>query len=53
MSYLIFPNQLFELKYFPKDNQPRTVYLIEEPVLFGFRDKKMNFNKKFISLCRI
>ena len=52
MSYLIFPNQLFELKYFPKDNQPRTVYLIEEPVLFGFRDKKMNFNKLKLVLHR-
>lgn len=52
MSYLIFPNQLFELKYFPKDNEPRTVHLIEEPVLFGFRDKKMNFNKLKLVLHR-
>jgi deoxyribodipyrimidine photolyase-related protein len=51
-SCLIFPNQLFELKYFPKDNVPRKVYLLEEPVLFGYRNKKLNFNKLKLVLHR-
>ncbi len=52
MSYLLFPNQLFELKYFPQDNKPRIVYLLEEPVYFGFRDIKLNFNKLKLVLHR-
>ena len=51
-TYLIFPNQLFELKYFPKDNVPRKVYLLEEPVLFGYRNKRLNFNKLKLVLHR-
>ncbi len=52
MSYLIFPNQLFELKYFPKDNSPKVVHLLEEPVFFGYRKEKMNFNKLKLILHR-
>jgi deoxyribodipyrimidine photolyase-related protein len=50
MSYLIFPNQLFELKYF--EEKPIEVYLLEEPVYFGFRQEKMNFNKLKLVLHR-
>jgi deoxyribodipyrimidine photolyase-related protein len=50
MSYLIFPNQLFELKYFIE--KPIEVYLLEEPVYFGFRQEKMNFNKLKLVLHR-
>ena len=52
MSYILFPNQLFELKYFPKDNKPSTLYLLEEPTYFGFRDIKLNFNKLKLVLHR-
>ena len=52
MSYLIFPNQLFELKYFPKDNHPKVIHLLEEPVFFGYRKEKMNFNKLKLILHR-
>jgi len=52
MSYLIFPNQLFELKYFPKDNPPKVIHLLEEPVFFGYRTEKMNFNKLKLILHR-
>ena len=50
MSYLIFPNQLFELKYFTE--KPNEVYLLEDPVYFGFRQEKMNFNKLKLVLHR-
>jgi deoxyribodipyrimidine photolyase-related protein len=50
MSYLIFPNQLFELKYFTI--KPNEVYILEEPVFFGFRQEKMNFNKLKLVLHR-
>lgn len=49
MVFLLFPHQLFEIKYIPKKLQKLDFYLIEHPVFFGFRDKlKMNFNKKKI-----
>lgn len=50
MSYLIFPNQLFELKYFL--TKPNIVYLVEEPVFFGHRKKELNFNKLKLVLHR-
>jgi deoxyribodipyrimidine photolyase-related protein len=50
MSYLIFPNQLFEIKYFVE--KPTEVYLLEDPVYFGFRQEKMNFNKLKLVLHR-
>lgn len=49
-TYLIFPNQLFELKYFP--TKPTEVHLVEEPVYFGHRDKLLNFNKLKLVLHR-
>ena len=57
MLFLIFPNQLFNLKVLKvylkthKVNLKSTKFLIiEEPVYFGFRDKKLNFNKQKILL---
>ncbi len=49
-TYLLFPNQLFELKYFP--SPPKVVHLVEEPVYFGHRDKLLNFNKLKLILHR-
>ena len=46
---LLLPNQLFEKKYLPKINN---ILLIEEPVYFGFREKKYNFNKLKLVLHR-
>lgn len=44
MNFLIFPNQLFDIKYLPKEIE--TIYLIEHPIFFGKRGSlKMNFNK--------
>ena len=50
MNLLLFPNNLYEVKYLPKDISK--VYLIEDPVYFGFREKKMNFNKVKLVLHR-
>lgn len=50
MNLLIFPNNLYETKYLPKDVD--RVYLVEDPVFFGFRDKKMRFNKLKLVLHR-
>ena len=50
MSYLIFPNQLFELKYFI--TKPIEIHLVEEPVFFGHRKKELNFNKLKLVLHR-
>ena len=38
-------NQLFELKYYPSDNYPKEIHILEDPVFFGYREKKLNFNK--------
>ena len=43
MNLLIFPNNLYETKYLPKD--VNKIYILEDPIFFGFRDVKMNFNK--------
>ena len=41
MSFIVFPNQLFTP--LPKTTQP--IYLIEEPIYFGDRKPKLNYNK--------
>ena len=38
MNLLLFPNNLYEVKYLPKDINK--VYLLEDPVYFGYREKK-------------
>ena len=44
MNFLIFPNQLFDLQYLPKEI--KTIYLIEHPIFFGKRGSlQMNFNQ--------
>jgi deoxyribodipyrimidine photolyase-related protein len=43
MNLLLFPTNLFEIKHFPKNINK--IYLIEDPIFFGYRDKKLNFNK--------
>ena len=50
MNFLVFPNQLFDIKYLPKDIQ--TIYLLEHPIFFGKRDIKMNFNQLKLILHR-
>ena len=52
MSYLIFPNQLFELKYYPHDITIKEIHILEDPVFMGFRDQKLNFNKLKLVLHR-
>ena len=52
MSFLIFPNQLFELKYFPDNIKINNIHILEEPVLYGFREEKLNFNKLKLVLHR-
>lgn len=54
MSCLIFPNQLFELKYYPDDivSKFKEIHILEEPVFFGFRNQKLNFNKLKLVLHR-
>jgi len=52
MSFLIFPNQLFELKYFPDNIKPSDIHILEEPVFFGFREETLNFNKLKLVLHR-
>jgi deoxyribodipyrimidine photolyase-related protein len=49
MILILLPNQLFEKKYLPIVNK---IYLIEEPIYFGYRNKKMNFNKLKLVLHR-
>lgn len=51
MNLLLFPNNLYEVKYFPK-NEIKKVYLLEDPVFFGHRDIKMKFNKLKLVLHR-
>jgi len=55
MSFLLFPNQLFELKYIPKKYHKYNFYLLEHPKFYGLTknniiNEKMNFNKKKIIL---
>ena len=51
MNLLLFPNNLFEIKYIPK-NDVKKVYLLEDPVFFGHRHIKMKFNKLKLVLHR-
>jgi deoxyribodipyrimidine photolyase-related protein len=51
MNLLLFPNNLYEVRYFPK-NELKKVYLLEDPVFFGHRDIKMKFNKLKLVLHR-
>ena len=39
---ILFPNQLYEKKYLPNI---KNIYLLEDPIYFGFRNIKMKFNK--------
>lgn len=50
MDLLVFPNQLFKYKYLPKNI--KKIYLIEEPIYFGYREKFYNFNKLKLLLHR-
>ena len=50
MKLLLFPNQLFEKKYLPKSVD--IILLVEDPVFFGFRESKYNFNKLKLVLHR-
>lgn len=51
MNLVILPNQLFEIKYF-KNLNIKKIIVVEEPIYFGFRKNKLNFNKKKIILHR-
>ena len=46
---VILPNQLFDKKYLPNIKK---ILIIEEPIYFGHREKKMNFNKLKLVLHR-
>lgn len=50
MELVLFPNQLFKKKYLPKNI--KKIYLIEEPIYFGYREKYYNFNKLKLVLHR-
>ena len=51
--YLVLPNLLFEKEYFKKIYKDIDKFIIyEHPVYFGFRKKKMNFNKLKLVLHR-
>jgi deoxyribodipyrimidine photolyase-related protein len=49
MTFILFPTQLFEQKYIPKEYHTHKFYLIEHERFYGMTDK-MNFNKKKIIL---
>ena len=50
MNFILFPNQLFDVKYLPKTID--TIYLVEHEIFFGKRENQMNFNKlKLILHC--
>lgn len=50
MNFLIFPNQLFDKKHLP--NKITQIFLLEDPLYFGHRETRMNFNKlKLILHC--
>ena len=50
MNLLIFPNNLQEKKYLPKN--VKKIYILEDPIFFGFRNKTMKFNKLKLVLHR-
>jgi len=39
---ILFPNQLFPIRYLPKTD---LIILIEHPLFFGYRSKKIKFSK--------
>jgi deoxyribodipyrimidine photolyase-related protein len=43
MNLVLFPNNIYEKKYLPKNI--KCIYLMEDPIFFGYRDKKYKFNK--------
>ena len=47
-NFIIFPHQLFE--DISLLNKYKNIYLIEHPVFFGYREKKLIFNKKKLIL---
>ena len=49
MSFILFPNQLFEINYIPKKYLNYKFYLIEHNKFYG-KKCNMNFNKKKIIL---
>ena len=49
-TLIILPNQLFKIKYLPKNINK--IIIIEEPIYFGFREIKMKFNKLKLVLHR-
>ena len=61
-GFILFPTSLFKVEYFPKDflmndkdkqrGEEITFYLVEDPVFFGYREKKMNFNQLKLVLHR-
>ena len=50
MNFIIFPHQLFENVNNIKN--AKKIYLIEHPIFFGYREEKLNFNKKKLVLHR-
>ena len=61
-AFILFPTSLFKVEYFPKDflmndkdkqkGEEIIFYLVEDPVFFGYREKKMNFNQLKLVLHR-
>ena len=61
-AFILFPTSLFKVEYFPKDifindrdkqkAEEIIFYLVEDPVFFGYREKKMNFNQLKLVLHR-
>lgn len=50
MNLIIFPNNLYEKTYLPQNIS--RVFLIEDPIFFGYRETKMKFNKLKLVLHR-
>lgn len=50
MNLLIFPNNLYEVKYLPKNIDK--IYILEDPIFFGYRKKQLKFNKLKLVLHR-
>ena len=44
-SLILFPNQLYAINYLPKPSNISTVYLVEDPIFFGVREKIYHFNQ--------
>jgi len=50
--FIIYPINLYEIEHLPKETDPTTYYLVEDPIFFGYREQKMNFNKGKLTLHR-